>query len=261
MTVALPARDEAATIGAIVTAVRPLVVGGAVEEILVCDDHSTDATASEARAAGATVVVPGSVDGTALTGKGEALWTLACHARGEVVVYLDADLTSFDPGWVTQLAEPVQSDPGVALVKGRFARPLGDDPAGGGRVTELMAKPALALLLPHLAGIAQPLGGELAVRRSVLSQVPFLIGWGVDVALLADITALAGIDAVREVDLGVRRHRNKPLAALSPMAEGVLHAVLDRAGIGVAPLPERPPPASSGRARITGDDEARVVGG
>ena len=276
VTVALPARNEAKTIGSIVEGVAAHRGAGAVTEILVCDDGSTDGTAAMARAAGATVVVPGSVDGVARTGKGEALWTLACHARGDIVVFLDADLTSFQPSWVDRLVAPLCADPAVALVKGRFSRPIGDEPHGGGRVTELMAKPALALLLPELSGIAQPLGGEIAARRSVLDRVPFVAGWGVDLALLADVVGLVGLQAVAQVDLGVRRHRNKPLADLGPMATEVLRTVLDRAGVvlqgGDRVEPERPPPGSPGgrlRMRTAGcwsdndgdDDDARVVGG
>jgi glucosyl-3-phosphoglycerate synthase len=269
VTVAIPARDEAATIGGIVEAVGTLVAAGLVDELLVCDDGSSDGTAAVAAAAGARVVRPGSIDGEARTGKGEALWTLVCHATGDIVVFLDADLTSFQAPWVARLVAPLIEDPALSLVKGRFRRPIGDEPDGGGRVTELVAKPAVALLLPHLAGIAQPLGGELAARRAALDQVPFVAGWGVDMALVADLVQLVGIDAVAQVDLGVRRHRNKSLADLGPMATEVLRTVLDRAGVAPEGLPTvegRPPPARMAHAAAPGgndgaDDDARVVGG
>jgi glucosyl-3-phosphoglycerate synthase len=267
VTVGIPARDEAATIGAVVEMMATLVDEGLVDEVLVCDDGSTDGTAAIARAAGARVVIPGSVDGEARTGKGEALWTLVGQARGDIVVFLDADLVSLHPSWVARLVAPLIEDPAIALVKGRFRRPLGDEPDGGGRVTELVAKPAIQLLLPHLAGIAQPLGGELAARRDVLAQVPFVMGWGVDLALLVDVVALVGIEAVTQVDLGVRRHRNKALADLRPMATEVLRTALQRAGATADVLDERPPPASVGsRAKMpldgpAGDDDAKVVGG
>jgi glucosyl-3-phosphoglycerate synthase len=156
-------------------------------------------------------------------------------------VWLDADLDQFDPDVVTRLVAPL-ADPGIQLVKGRAERPLHGQPGEGGRVTELTARPALALLFPHLADLAQPLAGELAARRSLLERLPFAAGYGVDLALLLDAAALVGRDAFAEVDLGVRLHRNRPLSELAVQARTVLAVALHRAGVpGIEVPPGRPP--------------------
>ena len=229
VSVCLPARDEESTVGAIVaTILRELgVPWGVVDEVVVVDDGSLDATAAVATAAGALVVaadevLPGMGPGT---GKGEALWKALAVATGEVVVFCDADLRNFDPRFVTRLLAPLD-DPSIGLVKGYYERP-----DGGGRVTELVARPLIRLFFPELAAIRQPLGGEFAARREVLEQVPFVQGYGVDLALLVDVAARFGTASIGQADLGVRHHRNRSLDELGTQATAVLRAALDRAGI------------------------------
>jgi len=244
ISVCLPARDEEQTVGPIVAAVRRALVSGAggvdlVEEVLVVDDGSTDATAAVAAAAGARVVPAGSAGG----GKGQALTVAVEAARGDVLVFLDADVENFSPHFVTGLLGPVLTDDDVALVKAFYDRPLADDPTGGGRVTELVARPLLDLLFPALAGIRQPLAGETAAPRSVLEKTGLDPDYGIELGLLLDVADRFGPDAVAQVDLGVRHHRHRPLAELRHAAADVLAAGLRRRPATDAPLPpsRRPP--------------------
>lgn len=237
VSVCLPARNEAETVGPIVSTIRGLQRMGLVDEILVMDDRSVDATADIAAAAGARVVsVPDVLPemGTA-TGKGNVLWTSVAASQGEIIVWVDADLRSFTPGYICGLLGPLLTDPDVTLVKGFYERPEIDG-VGGGRTTELMARPVLATFFPELAEIRQPLGGEYAGRRAILERLPFPQGYGVETGLLIDIARRWGVDRIAQVDLGVREHRHQPLSSLSPQAMEVLHAAMTRAGIEPATL-------------------------
>ncbi len=234
VSVCLPARDEAATVGPIVEAVLASLGGatGLVDEVLVLDDHSCDDTASVAAAAGARVVgvdqvLPELGPGQ---GKGEALWKSVAAAEGDLIAWCDADIIDFGAHFVVGLLGPLLLRPDIDFVKGFYDRPVAGSAHGGGRVTELMARPVIALLFPHLASIVQPLSGEYAGRRSLLEQLPFIQGYGVDLGLLIDIAEQAGTEAIAQVDLGVRRHRNRPLDELGPQALAVLQAALSRAG-------------------------------
>jgi glucosyl-3-phosphoglycerate synthase len=230
VSVCLPARDEAATIADIVEKVcaHPLV-----DEVLVVDDHSRDATAAVAGAAGARVVQAAEV----LTaygsgpGKGQALWKAVAEARGDVIAFCDADVRDFSTGFVVGLLGPLLADPELAFVKAYYRRPSNGQPRGGGRVTELVARPLLHLLFPHLAGVVQPLAGEYAGRRDVLASLPFVEGYGVDIGLLIDVAQRYGVARMAQVDLGVRVHRNRPLSDLGPMATVVTMAALRRAAV------------------------------
>ena len=235
VSVCLPARNEAATVGEIVERIVALPV---VDEVVVVDDGSSDSTAAVAAAAGAHVVAASDVlaECGPGTGKGEALWKAVFVAKGDVLAFCDADLRDFDPRFVTGLLAPLLTDPAVRFVKGTYERP-GD----GGRVTELVARPVVSLLFPHLAEFAQPLAGEFAAHRSVLERVPFVQDYGVDLALLIDVAAAVGVDAMAQAHLGERRHRNRPLSELRPQAEEVLRAALARAGVAGHAVPERPP--------------------
>jgi len=162
-------------------------------------------------------------------GKGEVLWKALHVTTGDILVYIDADLTDFGEHYVTGLLGPLLNDDSVLMVKAFYDRPLLDvAAAGGGRVTELMARPLLGALLPELAGVVQPLAGEYAARRSLLETMPFAAGYGVETALLIDTVAAHGLDAVAQVDLGERTHGHQDTAALGRMAATILHTVLRR---------------------------------
>ena len=231
----LPARNEEATVGAIVARVRAALVDAVplVDEVLVVDDGSIDATATEAATAGARVVRRGPDDGP--PGKGQALRRAVEEAVGDVLVFLDADVRNFDSHFVSGLLGPVLTEPGTALVKATYRRPLAGSDGPGGRVTELVARPLLARLFPELASVAQPLAGECAAPRSVLEAVPFADGYGVEIGLLIDVAARCGAGALAQVDLGERVHRNRPLDELAPQAAAVIDVVLDRAGVPAKP--------------------------
>ncbi len=235
VSVCLPARDEAATVGPIVTLIVEHLIRRhrLVDEVVVVDDGSGDATAAVARRAGARVVAAGAVlsDYGPATGKGEALWKSLAAARGDLVVWCDADIVNFDPSFVSRLLAPLLHDSSVDFVKGCYRRDLDGRPDEGGRVTELVARPLLARLFPHLGDFTQPLSGEYGGRRSLLERLPFAAGYGVDVGLLIDVATLVGVGAMAQVDLGHRSHRNRPLHELTVHAEAVLAIVLDRAGV------------------------------
>ena len=229
----VPAHDEEATVGGVVGSLADhLGPGGLLHEVVVVDDGSTDRTAAVARDAGARVVPAADVlPGHGGSGKGGALWRGLAATTADLVVFLDADLVGPDPDLVTHLLAPLVADPTAGLVKGTWRRPLGADPDGGGRVTELVARPLLARFFPELSFVRQPLAGEYAGTRALLERLPFLGGWGVDVGLLLDAAQVGGVGCIRQVELGTRRHRNRRLVELAVPAATVLLAVLDRAGV------------------------------
>jgi glucosyl-3-phosphoglycerate synthase len=239
VSVVLPALDEERTVGAIVSAIMPLTCDDVrlVDELVVVDSGSTDRTIEVAAAAGARVVRRTDVLSYVplLPGKGEVLWRSLAATTGDVVVFIDSDLVDFDPGFVPALLGPILTVPGVALVKGFYRRPLRlettEVDSGGGRVTELLVRPLLAALRPELAGVVQPLGGEYAGTRDLLESVPFAAGYGVEIGLLLDAYATAGLDALAQVNLGVRKHRNRSLLQLGVMARQILAAALTRCGV------------------------------
>jgi glucosyl-3-phosphoglycerate synthase len=237
ISVCLPARNEAATVGDIIRTLRAELVESIdlVDEILVMDDGSTDATVDAALDAGARVastatLLPECGPGT---GKGEALWKSVFAAEGDLIVWCDADITDFDARFVVGLLGPLLAPPEIGFVKGFYDRPIDGTPGTGGRVTELVARPLISVLFPRLAGIVQPLSGEYAGRREVLEAVPFVQGYGVDLGLLIDVSARFGLDAIAQVDLGVRVHRNRPLDELSPQALAVMQTAFTKANLGV----------------------------
>jgi glucosyl-3-phosphoglycerate synthase len=235
VSVCLPARNEEATVGQIVATVRRNLMERVplVDEVVVIDDSSTDATAEVARWEGARVLTPAAAvpDVSPGSGKGNALWASLHACDGDVLCWIDADIRNFRASFVSGLLAPLLTDPSIGFVKGYYRRPLFDAPTGGGRVTELMARPVLSLLFPHLTHFVQPLSGEYAGRRRVLETVPFVEGWGVEIALLIDLVSKYGMRAVAQVDLGVREHRNRPLGELGPQAMAILVTALRRAGI------------------------------
>ncbi|HEY8374757.1 MAG TPA: glucosyl-3-phosphoglycerate synthase [Pseudonocardiaceae bacterium] len=249
VSVVLPALNEEATVAGVVRAVLPHTVpvspgpGGApgeplVDELVVLDSGSTDRTVEVAAAAGARVVRREEVlpDLPPRPGKGEVLWRSLAATRGDLVVFLDSDLVEVDPGFVPALLGPLLTADGVHLVKGFYRRPLrlesGEEGGtGGGRVTELLARPLLAALRPELSGLVQPLGGEYAATRELLESVPFAPGYGVEIGLLLDTLDTRGLDAIAQVNLGVRKHRNRNLHQLGLMARQILGTMLRRCGV------------------------------
>lgn len=237
VSVCLPALDEAATIGAICRTISGELVDGCrlVDELIVVDSGSVDTTVAEAEAGGARVVaaaevLAGLVEPPDVPGKGEVLWKSLAVAGGDVVVWLDSDTRSFGSHFVTNLVAPLLADPGILLCKGFYRRPLaterGELGAGGGRVTELTARPLLNLLFPELAGLVQPLSGEYAGRREALMSLPMFTGYAVEAGILIDLVARAGLDAVAQADLGTRVHRNRDVGALGRMASEIAQAIL-----------------------------------
>jgi glucosyl-3-phosphoglycerate synthase len=239
VSVVLPALNEEATVGAIVTAILPMTLGERplVDELVVIDSGSTDDTIAVAEAAGARVVRRTDVVGHVqpVPGKGEVLWRSLAATTGHIIVYLDSDLVDFDPAFVPGLIGPLLTNDDVALVKGFYRRPLRLETAeidtGGGRVTELLVRPLLAALRPQLCGIVQPLGGEYAATRELLESVPFAAGYGVEIGLLLDTHSLLGLNGLAQVNLGVRKHRNRSLVSLGVMARQILAAALHRCGL------------------------------
>ena len=233
VSVCLPARNEEATVGAIVEVVRNELMEkvGLVDELIVMDDHSTDNTAAVAKDAGATVVDCADVltDLGNQPGKGETLWKSLFASTGDIVVWCDADVANFGPHFISGLLGPLLVDDAISYCKGFYHRPVGADQRGGGRTTELVARPLIALLFPELGEIVQPLAGEYAGRREVLERVPFVQGYGVEMGLLIDVWRLAGYGTIAQVDLGTRVHRNRPLHELSSQATEVMQVALHRA--------------------------------
>ncbi|MGC9438956.1 glucosyl-3-phosphoglycerate synthase [Streptomyces sp. WG5] len=225
VSVVLPALDEEATVGDIVTVIRRDLMGRVplVDEIVVVDSGSTDRTSEVAAAAGARVVHRDAILPRlpAVPGKGEVLWRSLLVTDGDIVCFVDADLREFSADFVSGIVGPLLTDPDVHLVKAMYDRPLGTAAGQGGRVTELMARPLLNMHWPRLAGFVQPLGGEYAARRSLLEQLPFPVGYGVELGMLVDALHLVGLDALAQVDVGVRRHRHQDGQALGRMSAAI----------------------------------------
>ncbi|MCZ7459523.1 glucosyl-3-phosphoglycerate synthase [Streptomyces sp. WMMC940] len=226
VSVVLPALNEEATVGEIVAAIRRDLMTDAVplvDELVVVDSGSTDRTAEVAARAGARVVHRDAILPRipAAPGKGEVLWRSLLATGGDVVCFVDADLKEFSADFVSGTVGPLLTDPEVQFVKAMYDRPLGDAPGQGGRVTELVARPLLNLHWPQLAGFVQPLGGEYAARRSLLERLPFPVGYGVELGLLVDALHTVGLDALAQVDVGVRLHRHQDGQALGRMAAAI----------------------------------------
>ncbi|MFJ8882735.1 glucosyl-3-phosphoglycerate synthase [Streptomyces sp. NPDC102402] len=242
VSVVLPALNEEATVGAIVAEIRRELMEKVqlVDELVVIDSGSTDATAERARRAGARVVHRDAILPRipALPGKGEVLWRSLLVTSGEIVCFVDADLKDFSADFVSGIVGPLLTDPTVHFVKAMYDRPLGEKPGQGGRVTELVARPLLNLHWPRLAGFVQPLGGEYAVRRSLLEQLPFPVGYGVELGLLVDALHTVGLDALAQVDVGVRRHRHQDGQALGRMAAAIYRTAQLRLSRGPLVRPE-----------------------
>lgn len=242
VSVVLPALDEEGTVGEIVAEIRRELVEKAclVDELVVIDSGSKDRTAEVAREAGARVVhrdeilprIP------AVPGKGEVMWRSLLVTGGDIVAFVDADLKEFSADFVTGIVGPLLTEPDVDFVKAMYDRPLAGTAGQGGRVTELMARPLLNMHWPQLAGFVQPLGGEYAARRSLLERLPFPVGYGVELGLLVDALHTVGLDALAQVDVGVRKHRHQDGQALGRMAAAIYRTAQLRLARGHLVRPE-----------------------
>ncbi|MGZ4182684.1 MAG: glucosyl-3-phosphoglycerate synthase [Solirubrobacteraceae bacterium] len=266
VSVCLPARNEASTIGPILEQIEPLREHGIVDQVVVVD-HSTDGTGEIARSLGAEVHDQDKLwpEHGPVLGKGDAMWRALRVLRGEIVCFLDADSEEFGPHYVRGLVGPLLCSPEISFVKGFYRRPFrqGDTtlPDGGGRVTELTARPLLNMFYPELSAVEQPLAGEIAARRDALERLPFVTGYGVDIALLIDAYSMLGLGAIAQVDLHVRQNAHQSLRDLGPMAFAVLQAVtsrLAREGRLTGPLPTTfTLPGADGPIVVTSDPVQR----
>ena len=256
VSVCLPARECAQTVGHIVTALRSLRDEGAIDEVVVIDAASADGTAAVAERAGARVYqeVELMPELGRVLGKGDAMYRALAVLHGEIVCYLDADTAGPSAHYATGLIGPLVCEAEeIAFVKAFYRRPFEHGgvslPEGGGRVNHLLARPALGLFYPQLAAVSQPLAGEVAARRELLERVPFATGYGVEIGMLIDAWREVGLDGIAQVDLDEHRNRHQPLAALEPMARTVLATIARRvqadgrlAGVLLAdPIVERQP--------------------
>jgi len=234
ISLALPALNEEETVGRVIRILRnalqrrlPLI-----DEIVLIDSNSTDRTRQIARRLGVPVYVHQELlpDLGARLGKGEALWKSLFVTRGDLVVWIDTDIVNIHPRFVYGVLGPLLNDRRVQFVKGFYRRPLrvGDrmQAGGGGRVTELTARPLLNLFYPELSGVIQPLAGEYAGRRTALEQMPFFSGYGIETGLLIETFERFGLSAIAQVDLLERIHHNQPLDALSKMSFAIIQAVI-----------------------------------
>ncbi len=228
ISVCIPCRNEAGTVGDLVRMIEPTLLGTLIDELIVLDDDSSDGTGEIAAEAGATVI---SVDYVHFfygveRGKGNALWASLLVSSGDIVVWVDGDITSFTTEWIIRLVMPLLIDDELGLVKANYERPshLG----GGGRTTELVARPLLSMYFPEIADLQQPLAGEFAGRRTMLEAIPFATGWGVEIGMLIDMAAKFGPGSLGQVDLGVRLHRHHKLETLAIQAAEVAAALLMR---------------------------------
>jgi glucosyl-3-phosphoglycerate synthase len=237
VSVCVPARECAGTVGEIVTVLRGLREAGVVDEIVVVDAASSDGTAAVAERAGARVLQEAKLMASQgpVLGKGDAMWRALPSLGGELVCFVDADTEGFREHFVTGLLGPLVCEPQaseVSFVKAFYRRPLaheaGGEGQGGGRVNHLTARPALALFYSQLAEVRQPLAGEVAARRELLEELPFVVGYGVEIGMLIDVWRRVGLEGIAQVDLDEHRHSHKPLSALAQMAQAVLATVADR---------------------------------
>lgn len=236
ISVCIPTLNEEETIGGIVATVRRDLMDAIplVDEILVIDSGSTDATLRRAAESGARVHRSSEISPEAgdLPGKGENLWKALLVAEGDILCYLDADISNFHAGFVTGLTGPILTEPDVDYVKAFYERPIshggGIESQGGGRVSEILVRPLISMFHPELTEVLQPLAGEYAARREVLESLPFPTGYGVEIAHLVDLAARGQIDRIAQTDLVKRVHRNRSEGDLGDTAFAILRVMLRR---------------------------------
>ncbi|HYP18890.1 MAG TPA: glucosyl-3-phosphoglycerate synthase [Chloroflexia bacterium] len=232
----LPALNEEATIGDVITVLKRSLMEEVplVDEIVLIDSNSTDRTREIAAELGVPVHIHQEVlpETGVYSGKGEALWKSLQVLKGDIVAWVDTDVVNMQPQFVYGLVGPLLREPRIGYVKGYYHRPIRTERAmqqeGGGRVTELTARPLINLFFPLLSGLVQPLAGEYAGRRSVLEKIPFFSGYGVEVGMLIDILEGFGLDAIGQVNLESRVHRNRPLSDLSLTAFAIVQVIMGR---------------------------------
>lgn len=245
----IPTLNEEGTIARIVETMRHHLIDlhPLLDELVVIDSGSTDRTRSLAEEAGAEVVLAEDIlpfQGPR-TGKGENLWKAVYHCRGDILCFVDGDISNIHPRFVYGTVGPLIQDPQLGYVKGFYERPLlakeGVDPRGGGRVTEILVRPLFERFCPELAQLHQPLAGEYAATREVLEAIPFPTGYGVETSHLIDVWRTRGIEAIGQTDLDERRHRNRSLADLGRMSDQILDAFFCRFPETASSPSERPP--------------------
>jgi glucosyl-3-phosphoglycerate synthase len=235
ISVVLPALDEEETIGAICRTLSNELIEDVplVDELLVIDSGSTDATAEEAIRAGAVVHRAAELTGFGeVRGKGDCLWRSLTVASGDIIVWLDSDTRNMHGGFVSDLIAPLLLDDRFVMTKAFYDRPLvADDQtqmAGGARVTEIAVRPLLQLFYPELVGLIQPLAGEYAGYTEVFKELRFATGYGVEIGLLIDIAERHGVEGIAQVDLGMRVHRNRTVMELGRSSFQVISTMLRR---------------------------------
>ena len=230
----LPALNEEKTIGLVIRRIKTALMDRVplIDQMVVIDSDSTDRTREIAADLGVRVVIHSQIlpEMGSRVGKGEALWKSLHVLDGDIVAWIDTDIRNIQPRFVYGLLGPLLRESRIGYVKGFYRRPIRDGgilvPEGGGRVTELMARPLINLFFPELSGMIQPLSGEYAGRRTLLESLPFFTGYGVEIGLLIDILEMAGLQAIGQVDLERRVHRNQPLENLSRMSFTILQAAI-----------------------------------
>lgn len=234
VSLALPALNEEETVGAVITTIKRTLMDEVqlLDEIILIDSDSSDRTRTIATELGVPVYIHQQTlpQYGARHGKGEALWKSLYVTKGDIIAWIDTDIANIHPRFVYGIVGPLITNDRIQLVKGFYHRPLrvGDkiQAGGGGRVTELMARPLINLFFPELSGIIQPLSGEYAGRRSALEQIVFYSGYGVETGMLIDVFEAFGLAAIAQVDLLERIHHNQPLEALSKMAFVILQTMM-----------------------------------
>jgi glucosyl-3-phosphoglycerate synthase len=266
VSVVIPTRDCAGTIAHTVAELLLLAEAGLVDQILVVDADSADGTAATATDAGAEVVSENELIPSAgpVRGKGDAMWRSLAAASGEVILFVDGDVADFGRHYVTGMLGPIIRHPGKQFIKGCYTRPFrqreSEQPAGGGRVTELTARPLLAATVPELAGFSQPLAGEVAARRDLLSSIPFHTGYGVEIAMLVEVWNRVGLEGMAQVDLGTKRNAHQSLAALNGMASEVIAGLAETlARIGRPDLGSITPAAGAVRETVVRPPAGGIV--